>query len=176
MSCGFIYSPKRNLAIGNFFQRRSQTFRISGQKRAGSVGQKFSLSGNGQLDNGGGNRRENGQNYSDKHHYELRLPAAFSVISSTPEKLGPQKKVGHKRNKADKNHNNCGNKNVFVADMGKFVGDDSLQFVFVQHLPQTGSYRHSSMFLVPAGSKSVGRRVVYYINFRHFESRRDAKI
>src|SRR3989344_7646704 len=128
MSCGFIYSPKRNLAIGNFFQRRSQAFRITSQKRAGSVGQKFSLSGNGQLDEFSGNWSKNGQNNSNQHHYHLGLPAAFSIISSAPEKLRSYKKIRHKRHKSDQNHNNGGNKNVAIADMRKFVGDDSLQF------------------------------------------------
>ena len=38
-----IDPPQRNRMIGNFFQSRSQPFRISGQKRSGSVGEKFSL-------------------------------------------------------------------------------------------------------------------------------------
>ena len=176
MRCGFIYSLKRNLTIGNFFQRRSQPFRITSQKRAGSISQKFSLSGNGQLDEFSDNRSKNSQNNSNEHHYELGLPATFSVISSASEKMRPQKKVGHKRHKSDENYNNRGNKNIFVANMGKLVGDDSFQFIFVKNLPQAGSYRDSRVFLIPTSGESVGRRVVYRINFRYFEPGCDAKI
>src|SRR3989338_6419085 len=176
MRCGFIYSTKRNLAIGNFFQSRSQTFRITSQKRAGSVGQKFSLSGNGQLDNGGGNRRKNGQNYTNEHHYHLGLTAAIPVVSSASEKMRSQKEIRHKRHKSDKYNDNCGNKNVFIADMGKLVGDNSFQFVLIKNLPQAGGYRHGCVFLVSAGSESVRRRVVDHINFWRLEPGRNAKI
>src|SRR3989344_5883444 len=176
ISRSFICSPKRNLAIGNFLQSGSQPFRITSQKRAGSVGQKFSLARYGQLDKRSRDRRKNGQKNSDKHHYKLRLSATFSVISSAPEKLRSYKKIRHKRHKADKDYDNGGNQNIFVANMRQLMGNNSFQFVLVKNFPQPGSYRDSRVFLIPAGGESVGRRVVYHIKFWHFEPCRNTKI
>ena len=63
-------------------------------------------------------------------------------------------------------HGHCGGQNIVVLDVRKFVGNHALKFNSIHHAQKTRSSRERGVLRIAAGSKSVGRRIVDYVQAR----------
>ena len=98
--------------------------------RAGFIGLVFTRARDRQLDQHGGNGRED-------DHEQRRQSATVTIIVTTAESAkqsGPITHTGHESNRAREGSSNRTDEDVTIAYVPEFVGQHALQFLIIQQI------------------------------------------
>ena len=100
----------------------------------------------------------------------------LSSTSSSAKKTPAAEKSGQKRHKTDQDNNDSRKQNIPIADVREFVRNHSFEFRLVKFFNDARRETNHRVLRIASGRKSVRRRILDNIYFRHRKSGRDAKI
>ncbi len=160
----------------NFFESARKTFGIAREKCAGSIGEKFALARNGELDNQRDNRRKNCQHNADEHQNAGRIAAVVVAARKCVKSHTAQEKIRKKCDETDEHDDDRGDEHVAIADVRELVRDDTLELAAIQDLEQAGGDRHRRVLFISTSGKRIGLLLFYYIELRHWQAGSDRKI
>ena len=86
------------------------------------------------------------------------------------------KPVRKQCDKSDENDDDCGEKDVAIADVRKFMGGNAFQFRLVQSLQHTPRENDDAVLGIAPCRERVERRVIDHIDFRHRKTSGDAEV
>ncbi len=136
--------------MGDLVQRRGEGFGVSGQQAAVFVGVVFARAGDGHLDQGGGDRREN--------HAQQRADQAESagiVAIIAPVVAEVHQGVAQVGDDGGHGGGDGGGQDVTVVHVHEFMAQHAAQFAGVEYLEDSLSAAYGRMPFVASGGEGV---------------------
>jgi hypothetical protein len=146
-------------------ERAGQGARVAGQRSAGRVGAVLARPRDGELHDGGGDGRHDGEDERGDESTGAALLVA--VGAAEPEDGAPlDDRRDHRDDRRD-HRSDAGDQDVAVPHVRDLVGEDAAELAIGQQTADAAGHRHHCVLRVAAGGERVGRVLVDEVDAGH---------